>query len=169
MVPPPLLLELAEDEEPLEAPPPAPPARPWVRFVLIGIGIGWLAVFGVAAWLNPYRDGMALREATHRQLGLPECNFKRWTGMPCPSCGMTTSFALLVRGDVANSVRANFAGTVLALIGMIYIPWSLASIWLGRWLGVRKLEPWIIRLVFVWVALMLIRWAAVLVVGGFSD
>src|SRR5262245_747569 len=155
MVPPPLLLELAEDEESLAAP---PPARQWVRLTLVGIGFGWLVVFAVAAWLNPYQDGKPLREETHRQLGLPECNFKRWIGLPCPSCGMTTSFALLVRGDVANSLRANYAGTVLALIGMAYIPWSLLSMWLGRWLWFRQLEPWLIRIVFGWVALMLIRW-----------
>jgi len=159
MVPPPLLLELAEDEEPLAAP---PPSQRGVRIALVGIGAGWLAVFAVAAWLNPYRDGQPLRDETHRQLGLPECNFKRFTRLPCPSCGMTTSFALLVRGDFANSLRANFAGTLLAVIGMLYIPWGLASMWLGRWLWVRKLEPWLIRLVFAWVAVMLMRWAALL-------
>jgi hypothetical protein len=160
MVPPPLLLELAEDDDPPEAP---PAARPWVRVVLVGIACGWLGVFGIAAWLNPYKDdGRPLRDETHRQLGLPECNFKRWTGVPCPSCGMTTSFALLVHGDLANSLRANFAGTLLALIGMLYIPWALLSMWRGHWVGVRILEPWLIRLVFAWVAIMLLRWAALL-------
>jgi Protein of unknown function (DUF2752) len=166
MVPPPLLLELAEDEEPLAAP---PPSHPGVRIALVGIVIGWLAVFAVAAWLSPYRDGQPLREETHRQLGLPECNFKHWTGLSCPACGMTTSFALLVRGDVANSLRANFAGTLLALIGMAYIPWSLMSMWLGRWLWVRNLEPWLIRIVFAWVAIMLIRWAAMLAWTWLAD
>ena len=33
---------------------------------------------------------------THQQLGLPPCNFVTLTGYPCPACGMTTSFALLV-------------------------------------------------------------------------
>ena len=49
---------------------------------------------------------------THRQLGLPPCTFKEMTGLPCPSCGMTSSFALLVRGDVMNSLRANAVGTL---------------------------------------------------------
>jgi hypothetical protein len=158
MVPPPLMLEIAEDDER----PEAPPSRPWVRFALVAIGVNWLGVFAVAAWLNPYRDGQPLLDETHRQLGLPGCNFKRFTGVPCPSCGMTTSFALLVRGDVTNSLRANYAGTLLAAVGMLYIPWSLVSIYRGRWLWVRKLEPWVIRIVFGWVALMLLRWAALL-------
>ena len=49
--------------------------------------------------------------ATHTQLGMPPCNFVVMTGKPCPACGMTTSFALLVRGDVGASLRANWAGT----------------------------------------------------------
>jgi hypothetical protein len=158
MVPPPLMLELADDE--IDDRPP--PATRWVRIALVAIGLGWLGIFAIAACLNPYHDGQPLLEATHRQLGLPECHFRRLIDLPCPSCGMTTSFAHLVRGDVINSLRANFAGTLLALIGMLYIPWSLISMWRGRWLGVSQVEPWLIRIVFGWVALMLVRWAALL-------
>ncbi len=165
MVPPPLVLELAEDEELFELP---PPSRPWVRVLLVVIGVGWLAVFGIAAWLSPYQEGRPLLAEAHRQLGLPACNFKALTGLPCPSCGMTTSFALLVHGDLANSLRANWVGTLLALIGMAYIPWSMLSIWRGRWLWVQKVEPWLIRLVFGWVALMLLRWAALLAWMNYS-
>ena len=39
---------------------------------------------------------------------------------------MTTSFTLLVRGDVWNSLQANFAGTVLATLGLVFVPWALA-------------------------------------------
>src|ERR1700739_4433028 len=61
--------------------------------------------------MNPYdSDGNPRRMATHTQLGLAPCNFVLLTGKPCPSCGMTTSFALLVRGDVVASVRANCVG-----------------------------------------------------------
>ena len=55
---------------------------------------------------------------------MPPCNFKTWTGKPCPSCGMTTSFALLIRGDVANSLRANWVGTLLAGFCMVLIPYG---------------------------------------------
>ena len=54
--------------------------------------------------------------ATHTQLGMPPCNFVVMTGKPCPACGMTTSFALLVRGDVRASLRANWAGTLIAVL-----------------------------------------------------
>src|SRR5205085_6174191 len=86
-------------------PPEVPAARPaltWaVRAGLVVIAAGLTALFAVALWLDPYGPGgVPLAMGTHRQLGLPPCNFQRLTGLPCPSCGMTTSFALLVRGDV---------------------------------------------------------------------
>ena len=88
----------------------------WVRGMLVGIALGLTVLFAVAAWLNPYqKDGSARRMETHMQLGLPECTFKRVTGYPCPSCGMTTSFALTIRGDLLNGVQANCVGVVLAL------------------------------------------------------
>src|SRR4051812_44857622 len=91
-----------------------PPNKWFVRGVLLTIGLGLVTVFGVAFWLNPYQeDGTPRTQATHRQLGMPPCNFLVLTGKPCPSCGMTTSFALLVRGDVGASLRANWAGTLI--------------------------------------------------------
>src|SRR4051812_36259079 len=96
------------------------------RPALGGIAAALAAVFGVAVWLDPYdAEGKAKLIETHRQLGLPECTFKALTGKPCPSCGMTSSFALLVHGDVANSFRANEVGTLLALFLLVVLPWSL--------------------------------------------
>jgi hypothetical protein len=101
---------------------------------------------------------------THRQLGLPPCSFKTATGgMPCPSCGMTTSFALLVRGDVYNSLRANCAGTLLATLCLLAIPWCVASVWLGRPVFMVSLESTLIKLLLAFVAVMLVRWIIVLV------
>ncbi|NBO19844.1 MAG: DUF2752 domain-containing protein, partial [Proteobacteria bacterium] len=39
-------------------------------------------------WLTPDARGLG----THEQLGLPPCGFYLWYGLPCPSCGMTTSW-----------------------------------------------------------------------------
>jgi hypothetical protein len=99
---------------------------------------------------------------THTKLGLPACSFKTMVGVPCPSCGMTTSFALLVRGDVGNSLRANAAGTVLALFCLALIPWSLASAFWRRPLFLVSIERALIRIVVCFLALVLLRWAIVL-------
>ena len=46
-------------------------------------------------------------QGTHRQLGLPPCIFRLITGVPCPFCGATTSFALLARGRFHPALLAN--------------------------------------------------------------
>src|SRR5207247_928784 len=84
--------------------------------------------FVLAVYLNPYKDGRVWFEGTRQQLGLPTCTFKEVTGLPCPACGMTSSFALLVRGDVVNSLRATAAGTVLAVLLLGVIPWRWAAL-----------------------------------------
>ena len=140
-----------------------PVLRGWVRGGLVGLALGLVAVFAVAAWLNPYNaDGLPLTMATHRQMGLPPCTFFATTGLPCPSCGMTTSFALLVRGDVTNSLRANAVGTLLAVFCVLLIPWCLASAACRRTLFVYSMERALTFLVLIFFSLMLLRWAIVL-------
>ena len=133
-----------------------------VRGALVLVLAGLLAVFAVAVWIQPYdEEGNAVLLATHRQLGLPECAFKVMTGKPCPSCGMTTSFALLVRGDVINSARANFVGTLLAVVCLLAIPWGVTSLVRGRLLYVQSLEWALTWVVGIFLTLLLVRWAIV--------
>jgi hypothetical protein len=130
---------------------------------LVGIALGLVAVFALARYLNPYYpDGRPRRSETHRQLNLPPCAFRTATGLPCPSCGMTTSFALLVRGDVINSLRANAVGTLLAVFCLALVPWCLASAWRRQPLFIRSVERATTTLVLVVLGLTLLRWAAVL-------
>ncbi len=157
-MPPPLTT--AEYDEPLEV---LPVPGPWVRGSLAGLALGLTAVFGVALWLDPYQaDGNPRRMETHRQLGLPPCTFYRVTGLPCPSCGMTTSFALLVRGDLVNSARANFVGTMLAAFGMVLVPWCVVAALTGRTPFIRSLERAVTVVVLAFLGLMLLRWAIVI-------
>jgi hypothetical protein len=141
----------------------APDMVRWVRSSLLIVTLGLIGVFAVAAWLNPYQaNGQARTMETHLQLGLAPCTFKRLTGLPCPSCGMTTSFALLMHGDLWNSLRANAVGTLLAIVGLVYIPWSLASIACKRTLFIRSLEQTALVLTIFFVGLMLLRWVVVI-------
>jgi hypothetical protein len=126
------------------------------------------AVFVAAFRIYPYdEDGNPRTRSTHTQLGLPPCNFVSLTGKPCPACGMTTSFALLVRGDVVSSARANWVGSVICVLWAVTLVWAVVS-------GVRG-KPMFVppgrgELVFTAavgavLVLMLARWTAVLISG----
>lgn len=153
-------------DEPLPA--RVPVMQSWVRLALIVIALGLLAVFAIAISLDPYRGGAVWTQGTHRQLGLPPCSLVVLTGLPCPSCGMTTSFALLMHGDVWNSIQANWVGTLLALAGLLYIPWAIYSAVRGRPLWVTSIEGTLCRLVTIFMSLMLLRWFAVLLLHYWS-
>ena len=138
--------------------------RRWVRLGLLLLTIPWVIVFLVALNLNPYKDGRVWLQESHRQLGLEPCNFKRWVGLPCPSCGMTSSFTLLMHGDLWNSLQANFVGTLMAIFGLVFLPWAFASAWKGRLLFLHRLESVMLRLVVAFMILMFGRWALVMLV-----
>lgn len=133
-----------------------------VRGTLVGMALGITGVFVLAALINPYEtDGTARNMGTHKQLGLADCGFLVVTGLPCPSCGMTTSFALLVRGDLINSLRANTAGTLLAILALLGIPWCLISAWRRQPLFFRSIE-WTLFVVLLGVGLItVLRWMIV--------
>lgn len=135
----------------------------WVRGSLLLIAAVISLVFFIATQVQPYNpDGSAMRMASHQTLGMPACNFQRLAGMPCPSCGMTTSFALLVRGDISNSLRANWVGTGLAVFCAILIPWCIASSLRGRLLWVRRVDTVMGFLIGIFTILMLGRWGVLM-------
>jgi hypothetical protein len=81
---------------------------------------------------------------------------------------MTTSFALLVRGDVWNSLRANWVGTGLAVFCVFLIPWCLWSSIRGRLLWVRNIEIPMAVFIGVFTVTMLARWGIVLLLRVFD-
>jgi hypothetical protein len=156
-------LKFADKEDSVDE--PRPRMRTWVRAVLICLAVPWIVVLGIAIWLNPYTEnGEARTFGTHQQLNLPPCTFQTMAGIPCPSCGMTTSFSLLMHADVWNSLKANFAGTVLASFGLLFIPWAIASAFLGRFMFIRNLELVVFRLSMVFLILLFGRWAIVVLI-----
>lgn len=68
-------------------------------------------VLGIGAWLEPATPG----HGTHTQLGLPPCGWATVLGFPCPTCGMTTSFAHAADGNLAASFSAQPAGCLMAV------------------------------------------------------
>lgn len=136
-----------------------------VRFVLGAVAIALTAVFVAAFRIHPYEaDGTPRTHGTHTQLGMPPCNFAELTGKPCPNCGMTTSFALLVRGDVRAALRANWAGAVICVLWAGLLVWALVGALKGRIVLIppHRVEAAFTIGVGVVLALALGRWAAVL-------
>jgi hypothetical protein len=100
------------------------------RLVLLAAGALLLGLLATAAWLTPNPRGMG----THQQLGLPPCTIVAWYGVPCPSCGMTTAWAHLLRGQPIAAARANAGGALLGLLAAVCGPWLFGSGLTGRWL-----------------------------------
>jgi Protein of unknown function (DUF2752) len=148
--------------------PPRPPRRRyrrpvkqawWVRIFLLILAVGFTAVIVIAALLRPYTDdGNARTMATHTQLGLEPCSMVVITGKPCPACGMTTSFSLLMHGDVGNSLKANWVGTLFCASIIVLTPWLVASAIRGRLVGVRNPEMFSTVLLSTLLLLMTSRW-----------
>jgi hypothetical protein len=85
--------------------------------IALAVGIGCLAVLVTAARLRPSPKGIG----THTGMRLRECQFERTTGLPCPTCGMTTSFSYFVRGNLAASFYVQPMGMVLALLSSMAV------------------------------------------------
>ncbi|MBC8871874.1 MAG: DUF2752 domain-containing protein [Planctomycetes bacterium] len=124
------------------------------RLFLIAAGSGLIALFVTAGLIGPDPRGFG----THQRLGLPPCTFRQLTGVRCPSCGMTTSWSHLVRGQVFRSFRANAGGAILGITAMLLAPWSFFSGLRGRWLW-RPIGEWVaVGLVIALLAITLADW-----------
>jgi hypothetical protein len=66
---------------------------------------------------------------THEQLGLPPCRFLAFTGFPCPSCGLTTSFAYAAHFHFQQAFFASPFGLVLFLAAVLVVPTSAVLLW----------------------------------------
>ena len=71
-----------------------------------------VTVLAFALRLPPSPTGVG----THRQLGLGGCTLLQLTGLPCPMCGMTTTFALAVRGRLLDALLCQPFGLALFLL-----------------------------------------------------
>jgi hypothetical protein len=113
----------------------------------------------LAACLAVEPDARGL--GTHSHLGLPGCAYLARTGVPCPSCGGTTSLAWFARGRLSQAWRIHPAGFVLGWVLVASIPFSLLSAALG-WCWLARLcrlplTAWT-ALVCAALALLLVGW-----------
>lgn len=97
------------------------------RSMLSLLAAGLSTVLALAVWLTPDPSGMG----THQQLGLPPCTSISVLGLRCPACGMTTAWALMADGQVAEALGANLGGALLFVVALVSVPWLLWVIWTG--------------------------------------
>lgn len=128
--------------------------HPYFRWMLGLMGVGLLVPLALACWLTPSVRG----QGTHQQLGLPPCTFVALYNMPCPSCGMTTSWAHTVRGELPSAVRANLGGTLLAIAAIVFAPWMIGSAVRGHKLTRFPSEGQFISGAAVVIAVTLVQW-----------
>jgi len=124
------------------------------QVALVLAGVVGIALLLMAMWLRPSPLGYG----THQQLGLPPCTILLWFGVPCPSCGGTTAFAHFVRGQWGSALRANAASCLFAGVCAIGVPWSWASAWKRRYLGVPDIVLTLVVILFALSAVAICQW-----------
>jgi hypothetical protein len=125
------------------------------RAMLLTAALVLLGILATARILRPDPRGYG----THTQLGLLPCAFRALTGYPCPSCGMTTAFAWVVRGRFDQAWRANPAASLLAPTLVAVSLWLMACAAAGRpaW-GARSIDGPLVTLLVVTVTASLLAW-----------
>ena len=93
----------------------------------------------IAAWLQPDHRGFG----THQQLGLPPCSFEAVTHVPCPGCGLTTSFTNMAHLHVVDAFRAHLMGPLLFALTLAVAVAAPGGVRRG-WSVIRALSlPWL--------------------------
>ncbi len=122
------------------------------RAILLGVAI---AVIAASVVLAPDASGYG----THQRLLMLPCIFRMATHLPCPLCGLTTSFALTARGRVVEAFESNVLGPPLFAATLLVVVVSGLSLFSGmsafvlatsilhhagaaRWLVVSILAAW---------------------------
>ena len=93
------------------------------KYIALGLASGVILI--VARLLQPSSRGVG----THEQLGLPPCAFLHLTGIPCPSCGLTTSFAHAARLDFYEAFIVQPFGLILFCLTALSVPLSFYLIY----------------------------------------
>jgi len=99
---------------------------------------GLAGLFATALMVEPSPSGLG----THRRLGLPPCSLYALTGVPCPTCGVTTSLAHMARLNVLEALRTQPMGAVVFTAMLLSAAFCGATIVSGRgpmiWLQSRR-------------------------------
>lgn len=95
----------------------------WIQYSAVaGLAIALLLI---ARLLRPSAEGVG----THQQLGLPPCAFLHFTGLPCPSCGLTTSVSHAAHFHFYESLFTQPFGFVIFILVSLSVPLSIYAIY----------------------------------------
>ncbi|QDU81704.1 hypothetical protein Pla110_34490 [Polystyrenella longa] len=136
------------------------PIGTWGQLLLAAWSLLLILGFAMAIYLAPHPSG----SGTHQQLGLPPCTMKVVMGIPCPSCGMTTSFSNFVRGNFVAAYSANPAGLLLATICVLIIPWCWVSIARRHLWKIENPDRAVLILMILICSSSLLQWAVRLLI-----
>ncbi len=130
-----------------------------VRDVNLQLAVACGAAVLLAACLLIQPDPRGL--GTHSRLGMPTCSYLARSGIPCPSCGATTSLCWFVRGKFRRSFSVHPMGFVAGTLLVASILFSVVSAMLRRrWLvHLRKVPAsgWV-ALACMFLGLFLLGW-----------
>ena len=137
------------------------------RWLLFLIPVLFMVTLVIGAGLKPEQAGLG----THRQLGLPACASLEKTGVPCPTCGMTTALANLARGRIIEAWKCNTTLVLMTMVGVLVSVWASFSFWQRKLAGFdswdRPLELWAGGMFVIALSTWLIRAAQWHMVSGF--
>ncbi|MFN7020064.1 MAG: DUF2752 domain-containing protein [Phycisphaerales bacterium] len=138
-------------------PPLVSPVRATVgeRFIAAVVAVFCLSLLIVAANLRPDPRGVE----THTQLGLWPCGWYLASGVPCPTCGMTTAVAAAANGSYFTSLRTQPFGFIMALAAAVsfwagmHVAWFGSRLWTvaGRLFAPRLAWALAVMLLGAWV------------------
>lgn len=125
-----------------------------IALSILGTAIGFV-------WALSQVAPDARGHGTHEQMGLPPCSWPILYGIPCPTCGVTTSAAHLVHGEVLDAFWVQPFGASLALAGLALAGLALYCLVRGQSLMARLLLLPYPRIFVGAVALLLLAWGFV--------
>ncbi len=124
------------------------------RCGLVVVAAGLLILWVTAAWLRPSAGGLG----THQQFGLPPCTVRFLFDLRCPTCGMTTAWAHLIRGQIVEALRANTTGALLGGVSLAAVPWLVVTAVRGRWWLLNPRVEQLAWLAVLFVGMALVEW-----------
>lgn len=98
---------------------------------------------------------------------VPPCLFHQVTGLPCPMCGGTRSFAAMAHGDLAAAVHVFPIGPLMflaLLAAVVYCAWAVVT---GRRVHLAMDQRLARTLTVVGLVVLAANWASKLFILGY--